>query len=209
MTTNEAALIDKLARRGGATSVNNRLVFAIPLVAAAVAVCLSLLVLLGKPVALSAGGNIAPLLVKWAFVLPLTLAASAALYVLAHPGRRATMAFNLALAPLAAMVALAMFDFSGGLRGLADTTWRQCLLAVGGFGVLGFASAVYAARHLAPVRLRRAGMAAGLLGGGMAAIFYAPFCPERGAVYLLLFYGGPIATLAMLGWLTGPRLLRW
>ena len=41
------------------------------------------------------------------------------------------------------------------------------------------------------------------------ATAYAPFCPEHGAGFFILFYCGPTALLAGLGWLAGPRLLRW
>ena len=50
---------------------------------------------------------------------------------------------------------------------------------------------------------------AGLFGGGLAACAYVPFCGELGAIHLLVFYGGPIIGLAVLGWLLGPPLLRW
>jgi len=38
---------------------------------------------------------------------------------------------------------------------------------------------------------------------------YAPFCPGEGALYFVTFYLLPILAMAGIGWLAGPRLLRW
>jgi len=203
------ALIEQLARRGGQATGNKRLAFALPLLAAALAGALSLLILLGAPFAAAASTSMAPLLGKWVFCLSLTAAALAALYTLAHPGRRSDMPLLIALVPLAVLTMLGALEFTGGLGRFPGATWRTCLAAMTMIGSLGFVAAIYATRLLAPVKLRRAGFAAGLFGGGLAATVYAPFCPEHGTVYLLVFYGGPIMALAAFGWLTGPRLLRW
>ena len=146
---------------------------------------------------------------KWLFCFTLTGGALVAMYTLAHPGRRSSVLLLAALAPLAMVAGLAMIEFTGGLGGFPGPGWERCVLAVGLLGALGMAASVYALRLLAPVRLRRAGFAAGLFGGGLAACAYVPFCGELGAIHLLVFYGGPIIGLAVLGWLLGPPLLRW
>jgi len=202
-------LIDQLARSGARPSGNKRLAFSVPLVAAAMASVVALTVLLDTPFQSVAIHGWVPLISKWVFTFAITIAALSALYALAHPGRRSSIYLLTALAPLAAIAGLAMLEFTGGLRGFPGATWRQCLMAMGTLGTLGMASAIYALRVLAPVRLRRAGFAAGLFGGGLAASAYAPFCTEPGAIYLLVFYCGPIMALALFGWLTGPKLLRW
>ena len=202
-------LIDQLASRGARPSGHKRLAFALPLAAAALVSVVALAVLLDTAFASVALHGWMPLLSKWVFTFTITAGALAALYALAHPGRRSSVLLLTALAPLAAICGLAMLEFTDGLRGFPGATWQQCLLAIGTLGTLGMASAIYAARLLAPVRLRRAGFAAGLFGGGLAASAYAPFCTEPGAAYLLVFYCGPIMALAAFGWLAGPKLLRW
>jgi len=203
------ALIDQLARRATRPSGNKRLAFALPLGAAALACALALLILLGPPFAAVADHGWGPVLRKWLFGFSLTGAAVAALYSLAHPGRRSSVLLLIAVTPLAVVGGLAMIEVTGGRGGFPGETWRQCVLAIGLCGTLGMAASAYALRLLAPVRLRRAGFATGLFGGGLAACAYAPFCPELGAMHMLVFYGGPIAILASFGWLIGPRLLRW
>ena len=47
------------------------------------------------------------------------------------------------------------------------------------------------------------------LGGAVAMAVYSPYCPERGALFMAVFYCLPILAMAGLGWLLGPRLLRW
>lgn len=198
-------LIERLAKRSLRPAGNNRLAFALPLAAAALANIGALMILLGLPVAVGSGA----VLSKWAFSLPLTAGAIASLYALAHPGRRSSMLLTLTVSPLLGVAGLAMLEFTGGMGAFPGATWQRTLLAIILLGGLNFVAAIYAARLLAPVRLRRAGMAAGLVSGGMAASAYAPFCHEPGAVYLLVFFGGPIMVLAAFGWLGGPRLLRW
>lgn len=202
-------LIEQLASRGTRPSGDKRFAFALPLVAAAAASVLALVILLGAPFASVATYGWMGLLSKWLFTVALTGGAVVALYTLAHPGRRSSILLLLAMAPLAVVAGLAMLEFTGGLGGFPGATWRECLLAMVVLGALGMAAAIYAVRLLAPVRLRRAGFAAGLFGGGMAAAAYAPFCAQPGAIYVLVFYCGPIAALAAFGWLAGPKLLRW
>ena len=203
------ALIEQLAGRAGQPSRSKRLAFYLPLAAAALVSVIALLALLGPPFASVAENGWAPMLRKWLFCFTLTGGALVAMYALAHPGRRSSVLLLAALAPLAMVAGLALIEFTGGLGEFPGPGWERCVLAVGLLGALGMAASVYALRLLAPVRLRRAGFAAGLFGGGLAACAYVPFCGEMGAIHLLVFYGGPISALAVLGWLLGPRILRW
>lgn len=66
-----------------------------------------------------------------------------------------------------------------------------------------------ATRWLAPTELRKAGAVAGIFGGSVAMSAYAPFCPELGMLFMTAFYILPILVMAGIGWLTGPKLLRW
>ena len=69
--------------------------------------------------------------------------------------------------------------------------------------------ALRALRGLAPTQLRLAGLAAGLLAGGVGAIGYALSCTEVGLPFVATWYSLGIALTGALGALLGPRLLRW
>ena len=64
-------------------------------------------------------------------------------------------------------------------------------------------------RGLAPTRPVRAGAAAGLLAGALAATAYTLHCPESQAPFLAVWYLLGILAPAAAGALVGPRLLRW
>jgi hypothetical protein len=67
----------------------------------------------------------------------------------------------------------------------------------------------WAMRGLAPTELRRAGFAAGLMGGAVGAWVYAFHCPESGTPFIALWYTAGIMIVGAIGLLLGPRLLRW
>ncbi|WP_417308236.1 NrsF family protein [Devosia sp.] len=64
-------------------------------------------------------------------------------------------------------------------------------------------------RRLAPTNLPQAGLAAGLLAGAASAWVYAFHCGETGLAFTTIFYTAGISAVALVGWLTGPFLLRW
>jgi hypothetical protein len=68
---------------------------------------------------------------------------------------------------------------------------------------------IWAMRGLAPTQLRRAGFAAGAMGGAAGAWVYAFHCPESGTPFIALWYTAGIALPALAGLILGPRLLRW
>jgi len=71
------------------------------------------------------------------------------------------------------------------------------------------ALALRALRGLAPTRPRLAGLAAGLLAGGVGATGYALTCTEVAMPFVATWYSLGIALPGALGALLGPRLLRW
>jgi hypothetical protein len=107
------------------------------------------------------------------------------------------------------VAALLVLDLAVGRSEFPGTTWRTCLIAMGVMSPIAFAGAILATRWLAPTQPRRAGLVAGLFGGAVAMSAYAPYCPEHGIAYLAVFYCLPILAMAGLGWILGPRLLRW
>ena len=77
------------------------------------------------------------------------------------------------------------------------------------FSLPPLAGLVWAIRGLAPTRLRLTGTIVGLAAGGIGASVYALHCDESTAPFLAVWYSLGVAAAAVLGWLAGPRLLRW
>jgi hypothetical protein len=71
------------------------------------------------------------------------------------------------------------------------------------------AAALWALRGLAPTRPRAAGLAAGLLAGGLGAAGYALSCTELSPAFVAVWYSLGIALAGGLGASLGPWALRW
>ena len=69
--------------------------------------------------------------------------------------------------------------------------------------------ALWAFRQFAPTRLRLAGFSAGLLAGAVAAVVYALHCDEAAPAFVATWYGAGMLFPALLGFVIGPRVLRW
>jgi hypothetical protein len=72
-----------------------------------------------------------------------------------------------------------------------------------------FLGLIWALRGLAPTRPGAAGAVAGLAAGGIGAAIYALHCPETAAPFVAIWYSLGIIGTGVIGWLAGPRLLRW
>ena len=68
---------------------------------------------------------------------------------------------------------------------------------------------IWAVRGLAPTRLRLTGGVIGLAAGGMGASVYALHCDESTIPFLAIWYTLGVVAAGIVGWLSGPRLLRW
>jgi hypothetical protein len=68
---------------------------------------------------------------------------------------------------------------------------------------------IWAARGLAPIRLRLTGFIIGVAAGSVGAAVYALHCDESAAPLVVVWYTLGVASAGVVGWLTGPRLLRW
>lgn len=66
-----------------------------------------------------------------------------------------------------------------------------------------------ALQGLGPTRLRSAGMAAGGLAGAAAALVYAVHCTEMTLPFLAVWYVLGMFAPAAIGFVAGPRFLRW
>lgn len=207
--SNTDSILDQLASEGAGTDSGHLARFFGPLIAALALACVALGVVLDGAFASVATDGVGPISMKWGFSLALLLLAGTTLYVLGRPGRPSRIALIATAIPFVPVVALLAFEVSMmGFRA-EGATWRSCLAAMVLISPLAFGGAIMAMRSLAPVNLRRAGLVAGLFGGAVAMTAYSPFCPEKGMGYMAVFYILPILTMAGVGWLTGPRLLRW
>lgn len=70
-------------------------------------------------------------------------------------------------------------------------------------------AAMLAARPLAPVRPGLAGLAAGLVAGGVAALAYGLACTEGALVFVAVWYSAGMLLSGLAGWAIGRRMLRW
>ena len=92
------------------------------------------------------------------------------------------------------------------VMGFSASVCPWCILAASLPPLLGL---IWAVRGLAPTRLRATGGMIGLAAGGVGAAVYALHCPESTAPFLAVWYTLGVALAGLLGWLTGPHVLRW
>ena len=133
---------------------------------------------------------------------------------LARPGARASRRLAWLAAPVLVLAALAVLRLAqappgaqGGL--LMGHSAHVCPWLILAFSAPPLAGLVWALRGLAPTRLRLAGLAVGLAAGGAGAAAYALHCDEMAAPFLVVWYSLGVLAAGGLGWLLGPRLLRW
>jgi len=151
---------------------------------------------------------------KLLYPLSLALIASLASERLARPAGSARTRLPWLLLPLALVFALALIEFipAGAAARhamLMGGSSRQCPFLVLAAAVPPLAGLIWAMRGLAPTRLGAAGMVIGIAAGGAGAFAYSWHCTETGAPFLAIWYTLGMAGAALLGFLLGPRLLRW
>lgn len=203
------SLIDRLATDGAAPRTGSIARFVAPMAGAAT-ICAAIVILaFDSPFASVTTDGFSPIFVKWGFSIALLLLSGFALWFMGRPGRSTGGTLATLTVPFVLVAALLVLDLLIGQQSFPGETWRRCLIAMALMSPIAFAGAIIATRSLAPVRPSRAGFAAGLFGGAVAMTAYSPYCPERGMVYMAVFYCLPILAMAAIGWLLGPRLLRW
>jgi hypothetical protein len=108
-----------------------------------------------------------------------------------------------------ALVALVAAAPESRTRMIVGHTAAVCPFLIAFVAAPLFVALIWAARGLAPTRLRWAGAASGFAAGAIGALVYTLHCPELAAPFLGVWYllGMLIPTAA--GALLGPRLLRW
>ncbi|WP_052768986.1 DUF1109 domain-containing protein [Aurantiacibacter marinus] len=204
------SILDELASQGALPAAGHSLRFITPLLVALVVCAGATIAVLDDAFPGIATTGAGPILTKWGFSLALVLMAPIALWALGRPGRRTNLSVAILSVPFVLVLGLLAMDLSiNSQTSFPGETWQRCLTAMALLSPLAFGGAIIAMRALAPTNLRRAGLVAGLFGGGVAMTAYAPFCPERGMLYMAVFYCLPILIMAGIGWLAGPKLLRW
>jgi hypothetical protein len=151
---------------------------------------------------------------KLLFPLTLALAAYKAATLLARPGHvlgpvRAALAAPFVIVWVIAAVQWLQAPVEERGELLLGNTALSCVVLVSLFALPTFAAACVALRSLAPTRLREAGGCAGLLAGAVSATVYVFHCDEMTAPFIAIWYALGITVPGVLGWLLGPRLLRW
>jgi len=117
----------------------------------------------------------------------------------------------LAVAAMALLGVLAVFGAPAGgrLAAVLGHSWARCPFNVLVLSLPALAGALWALRGLAPTRPAAAGLAAGLLAGGLGALGYALSCTELSPAFVAVWYSLGIALTGGLGAVLGPRVLRW
>jgi hypothetical protein len=146
--------------------------------------------------------------------LGLALLAGALAMGLARPeGRplRAAGALAAAGAALGAVFLAALgSDHSMGLAAaLAKPSLVTCLTTVPALGVPLLTALLWSLSAGAPLHPGRAGAAAGLAAGALAAALYSLYCDVDMALFVIPAYGAGILAVTLAGWAAGTRLLRW
>ncbi|HEY4145565.1 DUF1109 domain-containing protein [Pinirhizobacter sp.] len=107
-------------------------------------------------------------------------------------------AFVLAQAPAGTRLALEL-----------GHTWKVCPPLIAVLSIPACIAMFWAVRSMAPVRLRLAGAATGLVGGATATLAYCLHCPEMAPPFWAIWYLAGMLIPAAVGAVIGPRVLRW
>lgn len=151
---------------------------------------------------------------KLAYTLAIAAAAAWAAERLMRPAGRGVGRALWIAAPVAVLLGVAgwqLLKAPAAMRGpmLMGHSAGACPWRILAFSAPPLIGLVWAARGLAPVRLRATGLVIGLAAGGTGASAYALHCTEAAAPFLAVWYTLGVAGAGALGALLGPRLLRW
>jgi hypothetical protein len=134
--------------------------------------------------------------------------------VLARPeGRSLARLWPVAI-PAAVALALLAWAYAstpaeGRQMALVGKTMVTCLVMIPLLSVLPVAAIMVALRKGATTMPALAGFAAGLGGGGLAAMAYALHCTEDSPLFYVTWYGLAIGGVTAVSTLIGARVLRW
>lgn len=151
---------------------------------------------------------------KMAFTVAIALAAFFLCARLARPeGKPGWWLLGLAL-PILAIGVTACVEMMATTLPERHMLWMghtavQCMWCIPLLALPLLIGVLWAFRFFAPTRLRLAGFSAGLLAGAGAAALYTLHCEESGMAFVATWYSAGMLSPALLGWLIGPRVLRW
>lgn len=153
--------------------------------------------------------------VRLAFPLAIGAGALALTVRLSRPGARlgvgSWLGVVLPILVAWALAAMVLAEAPAGERAalMLGHTWKVCSTIIAILSLPSIAAVFWAVRGMAPVRLRLAGAAAGLLAGAIAATSYCLHCPEMAPPFWAVWYLLGMVTAGGIGALVGPRWLRW
>ncbi|WP_322889455.1 MULTISPECIES: DUF1109 domain-containing protein [unclassified Yoonia] len=149
-------------------------------------------------------------------VLPALLAvlAGAGVMALAHPGMRTDRRLGVIGLFIGALaVVLVVYLARGGVAGVVMALTKPslliCLVSIPLLGLPLLVAILWSLSTGAVLRPRLTGAIAGLMAGGVSAAVYSAYCDTDMVLYVILAYGAAILSVAAIGALAGPRLLRW
>ena len=208
-------LISLLANRAPAIDRNAaRKRLGIALVAGAAGAVLLVASVFGVRTDLLAAASTSAFWMRLAFPALLAGGALWAVARLSRPGMNAARAAPAVAAPvllLWAIALLVMGQAEPGARAalVMGTTWRSCPWNIALLSAPAAVAVFWAIRGLAPLRLRLAGAAGGLLAGAVATLAYCLHCPETSPPFWAVWYVAGMLIPTTVGALLGPRWLRW
>lgn len=154
------------------------------------------------------------LILNLVFALSVGSIALANVRDLSVPGRRRSLSPLAVGAPFLVMGALALYEIGTSLSDrLSDhvdhTSWLICLWRIAILAVPAFAILVVGIKRLAPVNLRRTGAYVGILAGAIGSMGYCLHAEDQALLFDTTVHTSAIVVMAVIGWISGPRLLRW
>lgn len=153
-------------------------------------------------------------LAKFAFTITLAISAFVFIRRLSTPGASTGRAAAwMVAAPVLLVVAVVLELFAvpqaeWGTR-LVGSNMMICMALIPLIGIGPLAIFLWMLRYGAPTRPVLAGVAAGLLAGGLSATFYAAHCFDDSPLFVATWYTIAIVILAALGGLGGRLFVRW
>lgn len=208
-------LIDMLAAES--TAVDRTLSarrFALALLAGIIAAVVLMALGLGIRPDIATVVRTGPFWARLGFALAMVAAALLVVTRLSRPGVRmgggwAALATPVVLAWAAAAVVLVQAPEGARLALMLGHTWKVCPPLIAALSIPACVAMFWAVRGMAPVRLRLAGAATGLVAGATATVAYCLHCPELAPSFWAIWYLLGMLIPAVVGAMIGPRVLRW
>lgn len=153
-------------------------------------------------------------LLNLVFIISIGSSALAIVRDLAVPGRPLKLPSITLIVPFILMAAIAANELRSGSLHQAfphtdHASWFTCLWQTSALAVPAFTILAFGIRRLAPTNLQRAGFYTGLLAGAIGSMGYCFHTPNETVAFGVTVYTGGIVSMAVIGGLIGPRLLRW